>query len=60
MQKWWVKAWQQKGNIAYIALQKLSVETYHIGERLVLIGTNLKLCKVCVFLTTSQRTSLIT
>ena len=40
---------------AYIALQKLSAETYHGGVRLVLTKTNLNLCKICVMLTMSLK-----
>ena len=39
----------------YIPLQKLSAKTCHIGERLMLINTNLNLYKIYVLLTTSQK-----
>ena len=55
MQKWWEKAWQQERHKAYIPLQKPSVKTYHIGDRLVCTKTNLNLCIICVSLTTSQK-----
>ena len=44
-----------KRHKAYIPLQRPSAKTYHTSERLVLIKTNLNLCKICVLLTTSQK-----
>ena len=41
---------------AYTLMQKLSGKTYHTCERLVLTKSNLNLCKICVLLTTSQKT----
>jgi hypothetical protein len=42
-----------KRHKAYIPLQKLSIKTYHTGERFVLTKSNLNLCKIYVSSTTS-------